>query len=279
MTDEAARAANQANWDERVPGHVLAYGVEDFISDPHRISDVVRDDLALMAPHLRNGAPVGSSLVHLQCHVGLDTLSWARLGATVTGIDFSPAATTAARGIAAHAGLAATFLDSDIEHALDACPQRFDIVYTGIGAVPWLPDLSRWGQVVAGLLKPGGLFYIRDSHPILNALDYNRNDGVLALTEPYFPTGAPVRYDHGTTYANDSVQLAAATTYEWQHSLSEIVQALLDAGLILTSLAEHRFIPWPALPILVLTPEGYALPDARDRVPLAFSLTATSRTT
>lgn len=136
MSDEVALAANRANWDERVPGHLQAYRVEDFIADAGQITEIVRNDLALMAPHLPGGSPAGSSLVHLQCHIGLDTLSWARLGATVTGIDFSPAATAAAADIAARAGLAATFITSDVDHALDACPRRFDIVYTGVGAIP-----------------------------------------------------------------------------------------------------------------------------------------------
>ncbi|GAA4965132.1 class I SAM-dependent methyltransferase [Kineococcus glutinatus] len=275
----AALAANRANWDERVPSHLVAYGVADFIADPARISSVVRDDLALMAPHLPGRSPAGLDLVHLQCHIGLDTLSWARLGARVTGVDFSPASTAAARDIAARAGLAATFLDSDVDSALDVCEQhgtgRFDVVYTGIGALPWLPDLTRWAQVVAGLLRPGGLFHVRDSHPVLNALDHDRTDGALVLGQPYFATGAPLRHDHGTTYADADVRLGNATTYEWQHSLAEIVQVLLDAGLVLTSLAEHRTIPWQALPQLVRTPAGWVLPAGPERLPLTFSLTAT----
>jgi SAM-dependent methyltransferase len=271
----AAVAANQANWDERVASHLIAYGIEDFISDPARISSVVRTDLALMAPHLSGGSPADLDLVHLQCHIGMDTLSWAKLGARVTGIDFSAASTAAARDIASRAGLAATFLDSDVDHALDACSDRFDIVYTGIGALPWLPDLTRWAQVVAGLLRPGGLFYVRDSHPILNAVDHDRSDGALVLTQPYFATGRPLHYDHGNTYADDEVRLQHADTYEWQHPLAEIVQALLDAGLTLTSLAEHRCIPWHALPQMVQSAEGYVLPNDSDRMPLTFSLTAT----
>lgn len=275
MDQTAALAANQANWDERVAAHLIAYRVEDFIANASQITSVVRDDLALMRPQLSKTSVAGLDLVHLQCHIGLDTLSWARLGANVTGIDFSTASTAAARDIAARAGLYATFLDSDVDHALDAGAGRFDVVYTGIGALPWLADLAGWARVVAGLLRPGGLFYVRDSHPVLNAVDHDRGDTVLVLTQPYFATGRPLHYDHGTTYGDDEVRLQHADTYEWQHSLAEIVQALLDAGLTLTSLGEHRTIPWRALPQMAETAEGYILPGDSDRMPLTFSLTAT----
>jgi SAM-dependent methyltransferase len=231
-----------------------------------------------MARHLPGGSPAGLSLVHLQCHIGLDTLSWARLGATVTGVDFSPAATAAARDIAARAGLSAAFVDSDVDSAPAACRRQFDVVYTGVGALPWLPDLTRWAQVVAELLRPGGLFYVRDGHPLVNALDYDRTDGALVLTGPYFATGSPLRFDSGATYAATGVRLQNATTYEWPHSLSEIVQALLDAGLTLTSLGEHRTIPWRALAQLVRTEDGWVLPQRPERAPLTFSLTATRPT-
>jgi 2-polyprenyl-3-methyl-5-hydroxy-6-metoxy-1,4-benzoquinol methylase len=271
--DNLEITANRANWDERVPSHLVAYGVEDFIADAQRVTDVVRDDLELMAPHLPNQSPAGLTLLHLQCHIGLDTLSWARLGATVTGIDFSPASIAAARDVASRAGLPAEFACSEVAHAPSACSGQFDLVYTGIGALCWLPDLEIWGRVIADLLSPGGTFYVRDAHPVLNALDQDRTDGALVLAGPYFP-GSPLRYENGTTYADAEVRLANATTYEWQHSLSEIVQALLGAGLTLTSFAEHRSIPWRAVPHLIRAPEGWVLPEGKDRVPLTFSLTA-----
>lgn len=278
MRERDAVAANRANWDDRVAAHLHAYDVEGFIADPGRISSVVRDDLTLLAPHLPGGSPAGLTLVHLQCHIGLDTLSWARLGATVTGVDFSPASVAAARSIAARCNLPAAFVESDVDHASSACSERFDVVYTGIGVLCWLPDLQRWAHNVAELLRPGGLFYVRDSHPILNALDDDRDDDDLVLSQPYFSTGTPMRYDHGTTYADSDVRLEHSTTYEWQHSLSEIVQCLLNAGLQITSLAEHRTIPWTALPQLVSSAEGYVLPAAPLRLPLTFSLTATKPT-
>lgn len=275
MTTADAIAANRANWDERVPSHLDAYNVEGFIADTNRLSSVVRDDLELMAPFLPDGSAAGLSLLHLQCHIGLDTLSWARLGARVTGLDFSPAATAAARVIAQRAGLAATFVDSDVDHAPQVCSDQFDIIYTGIGALNWLPDLTPWAHSIAQLLRPGGLFFVRDVHPMLSAMDDTRADGELVVSHPYFSEGRPERYDDGTTYADDSVRLTNTTTYEWAHPVSEIVGSLLAAGLEITSFAEHRSIPWRAMPGMVEVPGGYRLAERTDRVPLTFSLSAT----
>ena len=119
------------------------------------------------------------------------------------------------------------------------------------------------------------MFYVPDAHPVLNAIERDRNDDALVLARPYFTTGRPVRYDNDTTYADADVRLQHASTCEWQHSLSEIVQSLLDAGLTLTTLAEHRALPWQALPQMVDSPAGWVLPKDTERLPLAFCLTAT----
>lgn len=274
MSSDAV-AVNRRSWDAVVPAHLVAYGADAFVAEDGRITSVVRDDLAALVPHLPGGSPAGLDLVHLQCHIGLDTLSWARLGARVTGIDLSPASTAAARDLAERAGLAATFLESDVARALDVCPGRFDVVYTGIGALCWLPDLDAWARVVAGLLRPGGTFYVREAHPVLYALDPDRADGALVLAQPYFG-GAPRHRRQASTYAGGAVPEDARDTYEWQHGLAEIVQALLGAGLRLVAIAEHRTIPWRALPGMEPTGDGsWALPEGGDRVPLTFAVTAT----
>jgi len=139
----------------------------------------------------------------------------------VTGVDFSPAATAAARDIARRAGLSATFVDSDVDHAAEVCTGQFDVVYTEIGALAWLPDLHPWAGAIARLLLPGGLLYVRDVHPMLCALDSERTDGELVVSRPYFPTAEPERFDDGTTYADDTVRLTHATTFEWTHPLSD----------------------------------------------------------
>lgn len=266
-------AVNRANWDERVKGHLVAYGADSFVADPSAITGIVREDAALMAPLLPGGSVSGMKLAHLQCHIGLDTLSWARLGAHVTGVDFSSEAVVAARKLADAASLDARFVESFVDDAVAEVDERFDIVYTSIGVLMWLPRLDSWAATIHDLLVPGGTFFIREVHPILNAVDYDRDDE-LVLNGSYFPTSDPLRYDHGTTYADENMTLSNRTTFEWTHSVAEIVTSLLHAGLTLTSFGEHRTIPWQAHPSLIPTPEGWVLPSNPDRCPLTFSLSA-----
>lgn len=271
--DEHVRA-NRANWDERVASHLKAYGAEEFADNPDAISSVVATDAEALEPYLPGGSVRGLKLMHLQCHIGTDTLGWARRGADVTGIDFSSESIRAARMLAKRAGVAARFETSTVEDSPNMVRERFDVVYTSVGVLVWLPRLDLWAKAVYALLKPGGVFYVRDAHPILNALDYDRDDGLLVLNQQYFASDGPIRYDHGTTYADGDVHLENATTYEWMHSLSEIIQALLAAGLVITAFDEGTTIPWKALPTLMSTPEGYVLPDNPERVPLEFSIVA-----
>jgi SAM-dependent methyltransferase len=265
---------NRANWDERVASHLEAYEANAFADDATAVSGIVNDDAEVIRQYLPGGSMSGLKLVHLQCHIGLDTLSWARLGADVTGIDFSAESIRAARNLADRAGIVARFETSTVDDAPGTVRDTFDIVYTSVGVLAWLPRLDTWATSIHALLKPGGVFYVRDSHPILNAIDYDRGDGLFVLKQPYFETDLPTRYDHGTTYAADDIRLENTTTYEWSHSLSEIIQSLLTAGLSITAFAEGKTIPWKALPSLVETPAGYVLPDNPDAIPLEFSLVA-----
>jgi SAM-dependent methyltransferase len=279
MTDEAYCAANRANWDERVAGHLIGYDVAGFAADAGRISTVVRDDLALMAPHLPNGSVEGLSLMHLQCHIGTDTLSFARLGARVTGIDFSGEAIAAARELAERAGLEARFVQSTVEEASVAVTERFDVVYTSIGALTWLPDLGAWARSIRALLKPGGLFYVRDGHPMLYALDDERDDEQLVVRYPYFRGAGPLRFDNETSYAG-AATLTNTTNYEWPHALSETLGALLGEGLVIEAFGEQDTLPWKMLPFMVEAEPGgpfdgsWVLPEGRDRVPMTFSIAA-----
>lgn len=271
MTDEFVEA-NRANWDARVSDHLSAYGAEAFADDP--AANWVLSDLALMAPHLPNGSVEGLDVVHLQCHIGTDSLSWARLGARVTGTDFSGEAITAARGLAARAGLDVEFVQTLNEDAPALLGREFDVVFTSVGVLAWLSDLDSWARTIHTLLRPGGLFFIREGHPMMNALAFERDDDLLVVTEPYFSTGSPLRFDDGVTYASDNLIEDHVTTYQWPHSLSEILGALLRAGLTLLSFDEHTTIPWKALPSLTPTPEGFVLPSGHERLPLMFSVAA-----
>lgn len=255
MADQAPRAGpaaageyrtlNRRNWDERAPAHAASvdYAVARFIEDPAFISGVVRFDQPLL------GDVRGARGVHLQCHIGTDTVSLARLGARMSGLDFSAASLAEARGLAAATGAEVTFVQAEVYDAVQALgAARFDLVYTGIGALCWLPDVERWAAVVAALLAPGGRLFMREGHPMLWALEDSRPDGLLAVEHPYFERAEPTVWDEGGTYVQTDAEFQQNITHEWNHGLGEIVTALLGSGLRLTRLVEHDSVPWDALP-------------------------------
>ncbi|WP_033342552.1 class I SAM-dependent methyltransferase [Catenuloplanes japonicus] len=265
---------NRRNWDERATLHVdtEGYGVHRF-ADPAFLSDVVRFDLP------RLGDISGLDVVHLQCHIGTDTISLARLGARMTGLDFSPTALTEARRIAADAGADVEFAESDVYGAVGTLGgARFDLVYTGIGAIGWLPDIRRWAQTVAGLLRPGGRLFIREGHPMLWAINELRDGDGLSVEYPYFETPEPMVWDEADTYFDTGgKKLTNTVTHSWNHGLGEIVTALFDAGMRLTALVEHDSVPWNALPGKMHTAgefDEWHLTDRPARLPLTYTLQA-----
>lgn len=268
-----ARATNRANWDDRVPIHEGAYAI-DALADPGHRSDVVREDLPALMPWLPNGSLAGLDVCHLQCHIGTDTVSLAREGARLTGVDFSPAALTSAAGLASRLGLDVTWVETDVLDARAAVTGDFDVVYTSIGTICWLPDLDRWAAQVAGLLRPGGVFFIRDGHPALYALDEDADE--LVTRYRYFPDGTAQQWDDAGTYVGDGT-VANTRTFEWPHPLSEIVNALLGAGLRLRRLDEGRTLPWRFSSRMVETDTGsWAWPEHdRDRIPTTYTIVAT----
>jgi SAM-dependent methyltransferase len=265
--------ANHANWEERVPAHLLSpdYAVQRFRDDPAFLSEVVRFDQPLL------GDVSGLRGVHLQCHIGTDTVSLARLGASMTGLDFSGQAVAAARELAAATGADAAFVESDVYRAAQVLePGSFDLVYVSVGALCWLPDVHRWAQVAAALLRPGGRLFIRDGHPVLAALDYERDDDLLVLRYPYFETATPQTWDDPGTYVQTDVVFTHNVTHEWNHGIGEIVTALLEAGLTLTGLTEHDSVPWDAMPRLMKLAGGgeWRLAAEASRLPCSFTVRA-----
>ncbi|WP_022879857.1 bifunctional 2-polyprenyl-6-hydroxyphenol methylase/3-demethylubiquinol 3-O-methyltransferase UbiG [Microbacterium sp. B19] len=265
--------ANRANWNERATLHAArdgsGYGVLRYVEDGAALSDVVRFDQPLL------GDLTGKRAVHLQCHIGTDTLSLARLGARVTGLDFSENAVEEARRLVAETGDAVDFVRSDVSHATDVLPAgEFDLVYTGIGALCWLPSISEWAGVVAELLAPGGTLHIREGHPVLWSM--NETLPGLTLAFPYFEQPVPLEWDDDSTYVEVSAPLQSTRTYEWNRSLGEIVTALLDRGLRLDALIEHDSVPWEALPgRMTLRPDGeYALTEQPSVMPLSYTIRA-----
>jgi SAM-dependent methyltransferase len=268
-------ATNRASWDERVPAHAASpdYGVDSFITDPAFLSDVVRFDLP------RLGDVSGLRGVHLQCHIGTDTISLARLGASMIGVDFSGPAIRQARALAEQTRADATFVESDVDNAPDAVGRgAFDFVFTGIGALCWLPSAARWASVVACLLKPGGRLFIREGHPVLWALQDGRDDDLVVIEYPYFERSEPSRFEEGGTYVATDVEFEHNVTFEWNHGLGEIITALLDAGMALTGLAEHDSVPWEALPgVMEQVGSEWRLKDRPWRLPHSYTLQAVKR--
>lgn len=255
---------NRAFWDERVPIHLRSgfYDVVGFRAGraplpPFEIEEV--------------GEVAGKDLLHLQCHFGLDTLSWARRGARVVGLDFSPAAVEAARSLAADTGLEAEFVCANVYEAPEALPGRsFDVVYTGTGALDWLPDLGRWAEAIAGLLRPGGFLYLAEFHPVT----WIFADEDLTVRYDYFRKEGVVSDEPGT-YADPDAQTAHDRTHEWNHPLGEVITAIIEAGLRLEMLNEHDHTLFRRWPFLVETEPGvYRLPEGMPSLPLMYSLRA-----
>lgn len=264
---------NRANWDERAPAHVASpgYGVEAYATDPDHLSHVVRFD------RQRLGDIRGLETAHLQCHIGTDSISLARLGASVTGLDFSGASIAQARALAARTHASVSFVEADVYTAAEVLGHgKFDLVYTGVGALCWLPSIAAWAAVVADLLKPGGRLFVRDGHPVLSSLADPLPDDQLLIDEPYFEREEPVTWTDGGTYVETDAVFEHVTTHEWSHGLGEMVTALLASGMRLTALEEHQSVPWEALPGQ-LKPLGngeWQLRERPWRIPLTFTLQA-----
>jgi SAM-dependent methyltransferase len=264
---------NRASWDEMAPAHAASpdYEVSRFVEDPAFLSRVVRFDLP------RLGDIRGLRGVHLQCHIGTDTISLARLGAGMTGLDASGASLAQARLLSDRAGPHVQFVHAELYGAVAALGSEvFDLVFTGIGALNWLPSVARWAEVVAELLVPGGRLFMRECHPMLWALDDERRDGLLVVEYPYFEREEPMIFDDPSTYVETDVTFTNTITHEWNHGLGEIVTALLGVGMEVVMLEEHDSVPWEALRGQMTQVElgEWRLADRPWRVPHSYTLQA-----
>lgn len=274
LADNDAIASNRANWDQRADVHARSemYDVVGLLADPAQISDVVDRDLAVLAAHLPDTGVRGKSLLHLQCHIGTDTVSWARLGAVdVAGVDLSPNSLQHAARIAAADGRRIEWVEGDARFASSLIDRRFDIVVTSAGTIVWLPELTRWAQSIYDLLVPGGVFLIRDDHPILAAMEFDP----WQITDDYLAGGGTRTYEDGGTYTENSLgEITHTTNHEWRHDLGEVIGALLAAGLQIEAFTELPYMDWPAFPALVSGSQGWTLPPGAPRIPLNFAIVA-----
>jgi SAM-dependent methyltransferase len=266
------RALNRANWDDRVPVH-LGSSFYDLAGFRGGASSLRPFEVAEV------GDVAARQLVHLQCHIGLDTLSWARLGAVVSGLDFSSPAVEAASALARELGIGAEFVVADVYDAVAAFGGRkFDIVYTGTGALVWLPDIARWARVVAGLLVPGGFLYLVEGHPFAQVLEDASGapwGAGLAVVRDYFDSGPQVE-DFPYSYT-DGPALEHTRQVEFQHGLGEVITALVEAGLRVEFVHEHEVEAFGRFEMLQRREDGtYGFPPGQPRVPLMFSLRASA---
>jgi len=234
---------NQELWNELTPIHVRTdfYDVAGFKRGKCTLKSIELEELGDIA---------GKSLLHLQCHFGLDTLSWARLGANVTGVDFSDKAITLARSLSRDTSINADFICSDIYSLPDVLDGQFDIVFTSYGILCWLPELKRWAEVINHFLRPGGTFYMIELHRLLQVFDDSSDCNELKVTHSYFPADdEPLMFEKTGSYA-DSSALLDNESYEWTHSLGEVVSALTMAGLRIDFLHEFAVCCYKALPFM-----------------------------
>jgi SAM-dependent methyltransferase len=264
---ERYRLDNLRLWDDRVAVHLETdfYAVAAFREGACSLTHIEREAL---------GDVRGKSLLHLQCHFGQDTLSWARLGAHVTGMDFSPRAIAAARRLATELALPARFLESDLYALPDVLDETFDIVFTSYGVLKWLPDIRRWGQIVARYLKPGGTFFLVEFHPFLYVFDYEQG---AQLEHGYFVGETPISYDEEGTYAAmASGDKTAYRAHSWPHPVSHVIESLLGAGLRLEAFREYPYSTLNCFPFVrEAGPERFVHRTHPEMVPILYSVRAT----
>ena len=262
--DERLRI-NRNNWNERAPLHAASdfYDVAGFKAGRITLTDIERQEV---------GDVSGKTLLHLQCHFGLDTMSWSRLGAKATGVDFSDAAIGLARALNEELGLGVRFICSNIYDLPDALDEQFDIVFTSYGVLNWLPDITRWAEVVSNHLKPAGVFYIVEFHPFADVFEPSES-GDMAPTYRYFHHEL---FFEGGEPSYASKEIIETPTYEWPHSLGDIVCALIDAGLRIEFLHEFPFTQYQAYPVMERGDDGWwRLPKHNESFPQMFSIRAT----
>ena len=270
---EREKDANRALWNEWTDIHEKSelYDVQSFKAGKIRLHQIERDEL---------GDVSGKSLLHLQCHFGLNTLSWARLGAKVTGVDFSEKSIALARSLADELSIDARFVLSDIEKLRDNLTGQFDIVFTSYGVLPWLPDLNRWAEIIAHFLTPGGIFYMAEFHPVSWIFDDSPAASELRIIVPYFGDTRPVEWKVEGSYADRGAEVKQPVSYEWTHTIGDVINALIGAGLRIDFFHEFPYTVYQQFPFAEKCPDGFwRLKEKPSSIPLVFSVKATKSST
>jgi 2-polyprenyl-3-methyl-5-hydroxy-6-metoxy-1,4-benzoquinol methylase len=255
--------ANKDLWNQRTAVHKDSafYDVEGFKKGDTSLKQIELKEL---------GDVKGKKLLHLQCHFGMDTMSWARLGAEVTGIDFSEEAIDTANQLSAETGIPAKFICANLYDLKDQLQEKFDIVYTSYGVICWLPDLEKWADLIARNLKPGGIFYMAEFHPVLWMFDEN-----FDKIKYYYHNKELITVNSEGTYA-DKYAAIKAKEYSWNHSLSEVINVLISRGLRIEFLNEFSYSPFNCFNHLEIGLDGnYRIRGQEDKIPMVYSIKAT----
>lgn len=258
--------ANRNLWDQWTGEHEKSafYDLDGFRAGKDRLHSIELSEL---------GDVAGKTLLHLQCHFGMDTLAWARRGALVTGVDFSEKSTALARALSQELSLPAQFICSDLYQLPDNLSGEFDIVFASYGVLHWLRDLAQWGQIIAHYLKPGGIFYIVEDHPTFRMFS-TEDSNKIKLENPYFYSETPDPVVMNGSYATDN-QGETTTHYLWNHSLGEVITSLINAGLTIEYLHEFPYAARAKFPFMVKGTDGWwRLPEGYVQIPFLFSLRA-----
>ncbi len=255
---------NKKRWNELVGVHVDSeeYDVEGFLAGNNTVKPVEMNIL---------GDVKGKSLLHLQCHFGMDTISWSRLGAKATGVDFSDTAIELATELAKKAGTDTKFVCSNIYDLKNNLVGEFDIVYTGLGVLCWLQDIDEWGKIIAHFLKSGGTFLIYESHPFMWMFDDEENG--MRIKYSYWHSREPLVWEDDGSYANKEAKITNKKSFEWQHTVSDVLNSLIKAGLVIQEVGEYKDMWWQYLPEAKAVGDGsYLIPN--DPLPQMWSVKA-----
>ena len=264
-SEKALVDLNRSHWDEVAPIHLASYAIEDLLHGVSRIDPIQQKELYPIA---------GKKLIHLQCHIGTDTLSLALDGAQVTGVDFSPKSVDIARELAQRMGLTVRFILADVLNLEGVATEKFDIVYTSKGVLSWIRDIKCWAATVASLMKDDGVFYIMEGHPAFYMFDETKAGG-LEVKYSYFGGSEPLHLEDDHPDYSDKSYVPVNKTYEWMWSLSQVMTALLDSGLEIEMFHEYGRLFYQAGPGMVQTEDGWwEFKDYPGMIPLTFTLRA-----
>lgn len=246
MNFEKEFETNRKTWNNKVAVHADSdfYDLKGFKKGASSLKSYELDAL---------GTVSGKSLLHLQCHFGQDTLSWSRMGAKCTGVDISEDGVKLAQDLNEELGLDATFVCCNVLDVSKHISEKFDIVFTSYGTIGWLPDLKPWARMISERLKPNGIFYIVEFHPIAWMFDYST---VPPKLEYGYMQKDSIYEEYEGTYANPKASIMSKE-YGWNHSLSEILNSLIEAGLTIDQFAEHNASPYNIFPELLVNKDGY----------------------